>query len=107
MAQRAPRQWSLTKEESVNSFESGGKISSTSSLWTITSRLADGFTWQRKTAANPNRGLVADVAPVPEAQRKTAPQKSVQLDLLLNYCPIISRNTIVKNSTSLKTSARD
>ena len=109
MAQRAPRQWSLTKEESVNSFESWRQnlLYIFSLDHNFAPYLADGFTWQRKTAANPNRGLVADVAPVPEAQRKTAPQKSVQLDLFLgqiaNYCPIISRNTIVKNSTSLPT----
>ena len=109
MAQRAPRQWSLTKEESVNSFESWRQnlLYIFSLDHNFARYLADGFTWQRKTAANPNRGLVADVAPVPEAQRRTAPQKSVQLDLLLgqiaNYCPIISRNTIVKNSTSLPT----
>lgn len=43
--------------------------------------------------------------PIPEAQRRTAAQKATQLELLLgqiaNYCPVISRNTIVKNSTSL------
>ena len=37
---------------------------------------------------------------------RTAAQKVAQLDLLLgqiaNFCPIISRNTIVKNSTSIE-----
>ena len=40
-----------------------------------------------------------------EAKRKTAQQKVSLLELMLgqiaNYCPVISRNTIVKNSTSL------
>ena len=42
---------------------------------------------------------------VPEAQQLTAAQKNAHLDLLLgqiaNFCPVISRNSIVKHSTSL------
>ncbi len=42
---------------------------------------------------------------VPAASRRTAAQQTTQLDLMLgqiaNFCPIISRNTIVKNSTSV------
>ncbi len=42
---------------------------------------------------------------VPQADRRTAQQKCSTLDLMLgqiaNYCPIIARNTIVKNSRSL------
>ena len=62
-------------------------------------------TWQKKTASNPHRGLTNDGTSVPEASRLTATQKSTHLDLLLgqiaNVCPVTSRNSIVKNSTSL------
>ena len=55
-------------------------------------------TWQKKYSLNPLRGFTDD-------GELTAVQRSAQLDLMLgqiaNYCPVISRNTIVKNSTSL------
>jgi len=42
---------------------------------------------------------------VPEGSHSTAQQKVSMLELLLgliaNYCPVISRNTIVTNSTSM------
>ena len=54
----------------------------------------------RKTTNQQNDGN--DVV---EAQRRTAAQKVTQLELTLgqiaNFCPVISRNTIVKNSTSV------
>jgi len=53
----------------------------------------------------PCRGLQDDPESVPQASRRTAQQKCTHLELMLgqiaNYCPVISRNTIVKNSTSL------
>jgi hypothetical protein len=49
------------------------------------------------------RGFENDADIVPVARRRTAEQKAAQLELILgqiaNYCPVISRNTIVKNST--------
>ena len=43
---------------------------------------------------------------MPEARRRTAAQKNVHLELMLgqiaNFCPVILRNTIVKNRTSVK-----
>ena len=46
-----------------------------------------------------------DADTVPASSRRTAAQKVAQLELMLgqiaNYCPVISRNTIVKNSTSV------
>ena len=46
-----------------------------------------------------------DTDTVPASSRRTAAQKVAQLELMLgqiaNYCPVISRNTIVKNSTSV------
>ena len=59
----------------------------------------------KKTKANPNRGFVDDTRSVPSESRKTAQQKAVMLDLMLgqiaNFCPVIARNCIVRNSTSL------
>ena len=68
--------------------------------------LVEGVEWEKKTRAAPQRGLANDGDDVPVAQRRTADQKLIHLELMLgqiaNYCPVISRNTIVKNSTSLE-----
>ena len=52
------------------------------------------------------RGFTNDGSAVPENKRRTAQQKTNMLELMLgqiaNYYPIISRNTIVKSSTSLE-----
>ena len=57
-------------------------------------------TWLKKTRAAPLRGFVDD--PVDAPNRRTAAQKVAQLELMLgqiaNFCPVISRNTITKNS---------
>ena len=108
MAQnRAPKQWMLTKNETITTFESWRQ----NLLYVLS--LDDNFrifltadaAWEKKTNASPNRGFTADAAPIPEAKRRTAVQKSTSLDLMLgqiaNFCPIISRNSIVKSSTSL------
>ena len=67
--------------------------------------LSDIATWQKKTAANPTRGLADDVAPIPADQRKSATLKNTHLDLMLgqiaNYCTVIARSTTVKGSMSL------
>ena len=103
----APKQWPLTKQESITSFEAWRKkIQYVLSLDTdFAPFLLDGSTWLKKTAATPLRGLINDGI-VPEARRRTAEQRATHLDLMLgqitNYGPVISRNTIVKNSTSLK-----
>ena len=102
---RAPKQWKLTKDETINSFESWRQ------------NLLYGFsqekifapfletTWQKKTATNPHRGLQDDGSSVPEAKRLTTTQKNTHLELLLgqiaNFCPIVSRSSIIKNSVSL------
>ena len=55
----------------------------------------------------PLHGLKSDGKDVPKAKHHTAAQKVTHLELMLgqiaNYCPVISRNTIVKNSTSMTT----
>lgn len=106
--QRAPKQWCLSKVETVNSFENWRQnLMYTLSLdKNFAPFLVDKTTWSKKTKETPLRGLKNDEAPVAEAERKTAEQKCNILELMLgqiaNFCPIISRNTIVKNSTSVE-----
>ena len=105
MTTRAPKQWALTKNETLTSFEAWRQ----NLLYTLSldanfaAFLVEDFKWLKKTNANPLRGITDDGADVPEASRRTAAQKLAHLELMLgqiaNYCPIISRNTIVKNST--------
>ncbi|XP_041358141.1 uncharacterized protein LOC121375010 [Gigantopelta aegis] len=109
MSQRhhAPKQLSLTKVETVNSFENWCQnIMYTLSLDPYFSRfLADRYTWNKKSHTEPMRGFADDVENIPVRQSLTAQHKSNYLDLMLgqiaNYYPIISRNTIIKTSTSL------
>ena len=102
---RAPKQWCLSKVETINSFENWKQ----NLLYTLSLDsnfapfLADGVQWLKKTKPQPLRGLEADGDPIPLARRLTARQKVTFLELMLgqiaNYCPIISRSTLVKNST--------
>ena len=59
----------------------------------------------KETPSTPLHGLQDDAGSVPTASHRTAQQKCTHLELMLgqiaNYCPVISRNTIVKNSTSI------
>ena len=67
--------------------------------------LVDQATWGKKTNTSPLRDLRDDSDDTPGLIRRTAQQKVAHLELMLgqiaNFCPIISRNTIVKNSTSM------
>ena len=104
---KAPKQWSLSKHETVNSFENWKQ----NLLYTLTLDpnfapfLSDEVTWAKKSKSSPVRGFEDDADSVPTACRKTAVQKCAMLDLMLgqiaNYCPVISRSSIVKNSVSL------
>ena len=105
---RAPKQWCLNKHETINSFESWRQnIQYTLTLDPIFADfLVEGTKWGKKTKADPLRGFTNDTASVPTAKRRTAQQKVQHLELMLgqiaNFCPIISRNTIVRNSTSIE-----
>ena len=98
---RAPKQWCLSKVEIINSFENWKQ----NLLYTISLDsnfapfLADGVTWLKKIRAQPLRGLESDGEAVPLSRRLTARQKANFLELMLgqiaNYCPIISRSTLV------------
>ena len=106
-APRAPKQWCLTKHETVNSFENWRQ----NLVYTLTLDsnfapfLGDDCSWAKKTKSKPLRGFTDDPTSIPTESRKSAHQKAGMLDLMLgqiaNFCPVISRNSIVKNSTSL------
>ena len=97
-----------SKTEIVNSFENRKQnlMYSLSLDPNFAAFLTHDATWAKKTKTNPNRDFTVDHGPIPENQRHTAQQKSATLNLMLgqiaNYCPAISRNAIVKNSTSLE-----
>ena len=105
MSSRAPKQWLLTKDETLNSFTNWKEnLLYTLSLDSKFSKfLADGFTWRKKSSAQPSRGFTDD--PEDQIGGQSAIQKCAQLELMLgqiaNYCTVIARNTIVKNSSSL------
>lgn len=74
---RAPKQWSLSKYETINSFENW-RQSLTYSLpldRNFPPFLADGMTWGKKTKPQPLRSFTSDGTSVPEASRLTARQK--------------------------------
>ena len=108
MNPRAPKQWSLTKHETITSFEAWRQnLQYTLSLDRhFASFLADDVSWLKKSPGNPLRGFQDDAESVPQASRRTPQQKCTNLELIsgqiANYCPVISRNTIVKNSTSMR-----
>ncbi len=103
---RAPKQWSLTKIETITSFEAWRQnLQYTLSLDpNFAAFLVDDSTWEKRTNANPLRGFTDDADGTPNA--RTAAQKATHLELMLgqkaNFCSIVSRNTIVKNATSIK-----
>ena len=106
--QRAPKQWCLTKNESVNSFENWKQnLTYTLSLDTnFAPFLILGASWNKLSRDLPLRGFTDDANDVPVGDRRTAQQKCNMLHLMLgqiaNYCPVISRNSIVKTSTSIE-----
>ena len=89
MAARAPKQRQLTKDETTNSFQNWRQnITYILSLDNTFARSIDS-TGQKKTAANPNRGLADDADTVPEAHRLTTAQK-MMLWQNSSFCPVIS-----------------
>ena len=93
---RAPKQWSLSKDETITSFEAWRQ-----NLLYILSLdpnfahfLLEETTWQRKTSNRnqPTRGFADEGEDVPQANRWTAAQKVTHLELMLgqiaaNYRP--------------------
>ena len=106
-SQRAPKQWSLTSNETITSLEAWeNNLKYILSLDSnFAGFLTDGSSWGKKTNASPLRGFSNDNESVPAPRRRTAAQKVTHLEMMLgqiaNYAPIISRNSIAKNSTSI------
>ena len=105
-ATRAAKQWSITKNETITSFEAWRQnLQYTVSLdLNFAPFLNETVTWLMKSQG-PLQGFINDGADIPAAQRRTAQQKCTHLDLMqgqiTNYCPVISRNSIVKSSASI------
>ncbi len=101
---RAPRQWPLTRKETVNTFENWKQ----NLLYTLqldknfTELCREGQTWGKKSKHIPNRDFKDDNSESDDA--KTAIEKAAILEMMLgqiaNYCPVISRKSIL-NCTSL------
>ena len=110
-AARARKPWDLTDDETLTTFQNWQSIVlynlSLDPNW-VRFLPPDGVhkTWNKKSATHPNRGLVADGAPIPENDRKSATFKNTQLELMLGYisgyASVISRNSVVKTSTCLQ-----
>ena len=102
---RVPKQWSLTKRETINSFEKWRQnIIYTLKLdHNFSKFLEPDVAWEKASKKNPYRGFRDD--PEESIPRQTAANKVAHLEMMLwqiaNYCPVISRNTIVKYSTSI------
>ena len=101
---RAPKQWSLQRHETFGSFESwrNNQIYSLNLDRAFAPFMKDGVQWEKKSRNNPFRGFIDDND---EVMGKKKEEKVATLDLLLgqiaNFCPVISRNTITKNCTSI------
>ena len=100
----APKQKELTRSETITSFNAWRDqflyVLSFNKNFTLF--LRSGTTWSKASSASPHRGFVDDTE---GENRVTKEEKVKQLDLFLgqiaNYAPVISRNQITKNSTSL------
>lgn len=108
MTLRTPKQWALSKQESISSYEAwrSNLLYSLSLDRNFARFLVPGITWLKRTNVTPLRGFVDDGVEVVVAHRLTAQQKVTHLELMLgqiaNYCPIISRSTFIKSSTSIQ-----
>ena len=100
---RAPKQWSLSKNETMTTFEAWTQNPqySLSLDNNFVPFLADNFTWLKKSSTARNRGLEPDGDDVPTTCRRSAFQKNLHLELMLGQIAVISRRSIVKNSTSI------
>ena len=102
----APKQWSLSKNETITSFE--GWRQNLVYILSLDKKFApfliEGVSWKKKSKSDPTRGFTDD-NPSEGTETLKKEQKVIYLELMLgqiaNYCPVISRNTIIKNSTSI------
>ena len=105
--QRAPKQWCRTKTETETSLENWRQnlVNTLSLDAQFVSFLLDGATWLKKTKNSPLRGFhqrrfFSTWSKPPYCSTKSE-HAWVMLGQIANCCPVISRNTIIKNSTSM------
>ena len=101
---RAPKQWQLTRSETINSFENWKQ----NLTYTLKLDLAfanffvEGTRWRKRSKKVPHRGFTNHSEQT--VGKQTAQEKVATLEMMLgqiaNYCPVISRNSIL-NATSL------
>ena len=102
---RAPKQWPLTTNETLNSFKTWKEnlVYTLSLDKSFAPFLKNGVTWLKQSTVAPTRGLTDDAVGTTDAL--TAVEKCATLNLMLgqiaNYATIISRNQIIKSSVSL------
>ena len=95
-AARPPPMKPLTKEETINTFETwkGNFIYTLNLDANFSPFLDSGKTWEKKSkSSSPHRGL---------ANAQEATFLEMLLGQIANFCPVISRNSIIKNSTSIE-----
>ena len=97
MTANAQTQWTLTEYESATTLETWriNLLSILSLEVAFEPFLRRDVIWGRKTKTNPFRGFSGA-----DAEQQVSALETM-LGLIANYAPIVSRGTIVKNSTSL------
>jgi hypothetical protein len=103
---RAPKQWQLTPNETLNSFKNWKEnlVYTLSLDKSFKPFLKDGVIWEKLTSTTPNRGFADDDAEVttdPQKKEDKVATLNLMLGQIANYATIISRNQIIKSSTSL------
>ena len=105
---KAPKQWKLGKIETLNSFENWkqNQMFNLSLCPNFARFLVDDVTWQKTISGTEHRGFINDADPIfAQADRLTAQQKvsyvNIMLEQIACYCPVISRNSIKNDSTSI------
>ena len=104
---KAPKQWKLGKIETLNSFENWkqNQMFNLSLCPNFARFLGDDVTWQKTRSGTAHRGFTNDGAPIEQADRLSAQQKvnyvNIMLEQIACYCPVISRNSIKDDSTSI------
>ena len=102
---RAPKQWKLTSEETLNTFTNWKE----NLMYTLTLDksfapfIKDGVTWKEESDDDPHRGFQDDADGTTDKQTKQEKCNTLHLMLgqIANWATVISRNEIVQRSVSL------
>ena len=102
MASKAPKQWQLTTNETINSFKNWKEnlVYTLSLDKSFAPLMKDGVTWTKYSSLNPSRGFLDDETTEGGVAGQTKEEKCATLNLMLgqiaNYATIIARNQIIK-----------